>query len=234
MKTKLILMLACGALLAFAACQQARAASLAWSASSLGNGDLGTSSLLAPAPGITSITSGNGGKLGTKTVGGIKGLGVVGGTVNNEIDVKSESVTFTFDAPTTLSSLVLGSMFQPGQYGDTIFEKAMITINGTSSYLLQVTGNTTASWTGSGSVVNLSPALQPLGGAFILNNPFSVAVNTLTFSAVLVGDGTYKDSDFTVVSLQGQTSNSVPEPSSAVASLGILLAGAVFGLKRKH
>ena len=232
MKRKSILMLACCTLLGFAACQQAHAASLTWSASSLGNGDLGTSSLLAPAPGITSIASGNGSNLGTKTVGGIKGLGVVGGTVNNEIDVARESVTFTFGAPTTLSSLTLGALFQPGQYGDTVFEKAMVTINGTSSYYLQVTGNTTASWTGSGSVLNLSPALQPLGGAFIINNPFSVAVNTLRFSAVSVGNETYKDSDFTVVSVQGCT-KSVPEPSSAVASLGILLAGAVLGLKRK-
>ena len=51
--------------------------------------------------------------------------------------------------------------------------------------------------------------------------------------AVKRGDGTYRDSDFTVVSLAGQTRD-VPEPSAALASLGLLVGAAIFGLRRKH
>jgi hypothetical protein len=218
--------MACAALMGLAANERATAASFAsWSASSLGDGSLGTATLVAPVSGITSIISGNGSNLGTKTVGGIKGLGVTNGKVNNEIDVAKESITVTFSAPTTLASLTLGALYQPGEFGDTVFEKARITVNGLVSYYLQVTGNTSASWTGNGSVVNLALATEPNGGAFKILNPFSTAVSSLTFSAVLVGDGTAKDSDFTLVSLEGSR-NSVPEPTSAAASLGILLVGA--------
>ena len=233
MKMSFLSSMTCAALIGLAASQNTSAAGFVWNASSLGNGDLGTSSLLNPVSGISSIISGNQNNLGTKTVGGIKGLGVVGGTVGNEIDVAGESVTFTFSAPTLLSSLTLGAMFQPGQFGDTVFEKAKITVNGGTSYFLKVTGNTTASWSGSGTVNNVAPATQPNGGAFVINNPFNSLVSTLTFTAVKRGDGTYRDSDYTVVSLAGQ-SRDVPEPSAALASLGLLVGAAIFGLRRKH
>ncbi|MCB5190053.1 PEP-CTERM sorting domain-containing protein [Methylobacillus arboreus] len=141
-----------------------------------------------------------------------------------EID-KHEWIIAKFDESLVISNLTLGLLFNGPEYGDNK-EQASITVtyfdNSTSTFKLIATGNDTASWTGFGSVTNLSPAIQDLGGVWSLDNPFGdTAVKSFSLTSL-------KDkSDFTLYSV-----SAVPEPESyAMLALGLGLLG--FANRRK-
>lgn len=161
------------------------------------------------------------------TVNGVTGIGVIGGRVAGEIDLGTfvgdeENITITYGAATTVTDIRLAFLFQPGQWTDTVFEAARITANGVD-YVLTVTGNTTATWTGAGSVVNLSPALDVNSGVFRIINPFPGQVTTVRFSAVNQSNALNEtNSDFALLRVE-----STPEPATLVLIGGGLLAVAL-------
>ncbi len=135
-----------------------------------------------------------------------------------EID-KHEWIFADFTKASVISNLTLGLLFDGPEYNDKK-EQASITVtyfdNSTSTFTLIATGATTASWNGFGSVLNLSPAADSLGGVWSLDNPFGdTAVKSFSLTSL-------KDkSDFTLYSV-----TAVPEPESyAMLALGLGLVG---------
>jgi hypothetical protein len=192
-----------------------------------------------PYAGITITSSG---QLNTKSFAGFTGLGVRNGNVSGEIDVSgNEWIRFTFDAPIIINSLTLGTLYPNGEFNDTVNEIARITVNNSFTHELQATGFTTATWTGSGSVVNASVARDgsPSSegaqgfGAWQLTNPFgNMSVSTLKFQAKKIGDGTYRDSDFSIVNLIGAApGQNVPDAGSSSVLLGLAFLG-MMGMRR--
>jgi len=146
--------------------------------------------------------------------------------VYGEIDLDGERITITFDKPFILSALDIGVLYANGNYGDNVNEKAKIVADGTA-YYLTVTGGTTAEWTGSGSVSNLSPALDDYNGLWRISNPFgNTSVSKLEFYAVKQPGAGYNasNSDFGIYQIQGTV---VPIPPT-ILLLGSGLLG--FGL----
>ncbi|MCB5187767.1 PEP-CTERM sorting domain-containing protein [Methylobacillus caricis] len=160
---------------------------------------------------------------------GYQGVGVSPKKGNDvtvgEID-KHEWIIAKFDDATVISNITLGLLFNGPEYGDSK-EQASITVtyfdNSTSTFKLIATGDTTASWTGLGTITNLSPAIQDLGGVWSLDNPFGDAA-VKSFSLTSLKD----KSDFTLYSV-----TAVPEPESyAMLALGLGLLG--FAARRKN
>jgi len=162
-------------------------------------------------------------------------VGVGGGYVDGEIDVSGESITITFDKPFILNALDIGVLYHCGNYGDKVNEKAKIVADGTA-YYLTVTDGYNASWTGSGSVTNLSYALgdpydndpyNDYNGLWQISNPFgNTPVSKLEFYAVKQpgAECNAHNSDFGIYQIQGTV---VPIPPT-ILLLGSGLLG--FGL----
>lgn len=118
-----------------------------------------------------------------KTVGGVLGLGVrnpIRDRSNGEIDF-GETLSVGFARQQTLKSFDLSFLYQPGVYGDQVFEVALVNVTGsTQSGRLRVTGDRSAvweladgaSWRSVGSVANLSPSVRKQGGSYRVLNPF--------------------------------------------------------------
>ncbi len=116
------------------------------------------------------------GLLGTKTAAGITGIGVKGPSgnqpqdglkPNNEIDVYHggmESLLITWASPSLVTELQLSFLFPQGEHDDLLYnEKALIRFGNTytnayAEFTLEATSHTTAVYSGSGAVNNLSPA----------------------------------------------------------------------------
>ena len=138
-------------------------------------------------------------------------VGIKSGEVSGEIDIDDESITITFTKPFILSNLELGLLFKSGNRGDKVNEKAKIVADGVAYYLTVIDGYT-ADWTGSGSVTNLSPALDHYNGLWQISNPFGdTPVSKLEFYAVKQGSGGHADSDFGIYKVQG---TAVPIPGT--------------------
>lgn len=160
---------------------------------------------------------------------GYQGVGVSPKRGNDvtvgEID-KHEWIVANFDQSLVISNLTLGLLFNGPEYGDNK-EQASISVtyfdNTTQTFKLIATSDTTASWSGLfGTVTNLSPAIQNLGGVWSLDNPFGdTAIKSFSLTSL-------KDkSDFTLYSV-----TAVPEPESyAMLTLGLGLLG--FATRRK-
>jgi len=159
-------------------------------------------------------------------------VGVGGGYVNGEIDVSGESITITFDNPFILSTLDIGVLYANGNYHDWVNEKAKIVADGTA-YYLTVTDGYNANWTGSGSVTNLSPALDDYNGLWQISNPFgNTPVSKLEFYAVKQpGAGcNAHNSDFGIYQIQGTV---VPIPPTILLLGSGLLGFGLLGRRRK-
>lgn len=109
-----------------------------------------------------------GGSLEIKNHNGFNGLGVSGGYSGAEIDL-DQKLTITFDQPQILQDLTLAFLYDGPEYSDGN-ELADIKINGVE-YVFTATGSTTATWTGSGSWLNVSPADDAGGAVWKLINP---------------------------------------------------------------
>lgn len=154
--------------------------------------------------------------------GGYQGVGVspaAGGDVTvGEID-KNEWIFADFTDARVISNLTLGLLFDGPEYNDSK-EKAFILVtyfdDTTANFKLQAQGSTSALWTGLGSVSNLSPAEEGLGGVWSIDNPFgATAVKSIVFTS-------HADkSDYTLYSV-----TAVPEPESyAMLAVGMGLLG---------
>jgi hypothetical protein len=184
----------------------------------------------------------------SRTIGGITATGVTtfakdahgdpaGGAldyVNGEIDgYGPEFIRLDFKAPVRVADFTLAFLYPEGEFHDEVFETAEIRFwNGAaSSRHLTASGTTSASWDGTGSVENVSPAEDdtPGGGAWKVSNPFgSDAVTSVTFLPGVPPIGSSAYSDF---SLGEINVTPVPEPATMLL-LGLGLLG-VAGLMRK-
>jgi hypothetical protein len=173
------------------------------------------------------------GVLGSKTLNGVTGVGVNGGSVEAEID-GNEAINITFNGSVLLDSVELVFLYEPPAWGDQEYgagsdESATIEFFsgavslGTASFF--VTGNTTASAT-AGTWALLSPADQANGAAWRWSNPFAGPLTGLRFYPADPGpDATY--SDFAI----GATSfRSVPEPASLLL---LALGGGALAARRR-
>lgn len=173
-----------------------------------------------------------GGTFDKKSNGLHTGVGISGG-VGGEIDL-GEAILFNSTSPNLLklNSFNVGLLFTPGAYGDTVYEVALLTVDGgvVGTGFLRVTGATTAQWFGlGGSVTNVSPATYGNGGEWRVEN-IDVAFSSLRFTtADLLGeDDNPANSDYNLVSLDY---TAVPEP----ASMTIIGAGLLgMGLLRRR
>jgi hypothetical protein len=159
------------------------------------------------------------------------GVGITGGRTEDEIDI-GEFLTGTSGIPLIISSLRIGVLYDGPEFGD-VNEIARITINGTLSFDLTSIGTTTATWTGSGTVTNLSPA-DGSGGEAVweIVDPFgSTAITSISFTAIpgvcgTAGGACENQSDFTLVQLVSEPDTTVGVPApAALALFGLGLAG---------
>jgi hypothetical protein len=179
----------------------------------------------------TFSAAGGTGVFGLKTTPqGVVGVGVNGGTAG-EIDV-GESITGVFDHGYLIKQFTLGLLFDGPEWKD-VQEKAQISVKyaGSSTFTdyvltaMRSAGGDVATWTGFGSVVNLSKATQTTGGVWSVLNPFGNAkIDVIKFTSLMgvapaaLCDGTpcTNQSDYTLVSV-----TAVPE----VETYAMMLAG---------
>jgi hypothetical protein len=172
-----------------------------------------------------------------KTLGGYTGVGLSGGSTNDEIDI-GEFLTAYIPVgglPFWVPSITIGVLFDGPEFGD-VQEVAQVRITSLSQGLLTYTltntyqpippGPDLAVWSGSGTVTNLSPSVSGAGAVWKITNPFG-SINDITsiqFTALngTCGNGACNNqSDFTLVQLQYEP---VPEPGT-YAMLGLGLIG---------
>ncbi|MEM8835130.1 MAG: hypothetical protein AAGD00_04845 [Planctomycetota bacterium] len=161
-----------------------------------------------------------------KTVNGVRAAGVKGGSVNGEID-NAESIRFDFASPMTVSALEVAHLYNAGEFGDSPAEVALVRVNDSLDYLLQVTSETTADWSGSGSATNTSIATEAGGGAWLVagTDLFGIAVTSIELLSGNTGNGS--KADFGFVSL---TYDAVPAPGAGAA----LATAALFSTRRRR
>lgn len=197
--------------------------------------DAATNGTTAPA-GVTftGYTGATEKALGTKTsADGYTSLGVTGGSAGNEIDI-GQSLAITFSVPQIVTEITLGLLFNGGEYRD-YNEIAVFKLWDGSLLKLTAEGNTTASWTGSGSVTNVAPAVYNKGGVWTIANPFGTSA-ILGFTLFPENNpaapkGT-NPSDFGLVGFESSVVR-VPDVASTVALAGVALMGLGLAARRR-
>ncbi len=193
-------------------------------------------------PGFVTITS-SPANFAIRTWQGVTGFGVAGGAVDGEIDLLGDGVdTFEyifmeFAQPTIIEQITLSALYANGNYGDLVNETASISYNNAFTWPradLTVVDANNASWSGNGTVTNLSPGVEGGAGVWQITNPFLVPITSLKFWAIGNYIGTVPDnntnSDFSIVSVTGRT-ESVPEPTTMLL-LGLGLVGLASARKK--
>ncbi len=147
----------------------------------------------------------------------------------------------------TIDYIDLGFLYPEGVFGDLVFETMEITSSAGETGILQVTGETTATWTLGGTVVNLSPSRDfsnPAGagqGLYRLLNPFGADQLTgFTITAIPIANSVFgfipddhANSDFVLSAVSITTSIPIPEPGMVGSLVGVgALAG--FALRRRR
>ncbi len=178
------------------------------------------------------------GNFNKKTVAGFTGVGITGKT-GDEIDI-GEFLTGQIPAgglPFWVPSFTLGVLFDGPEFND-VQEVAQVKIwhqgGGTSVYTVTNTWDSnplitdTATWTGFGTVTNLSPSASGYGAVWKITNPFG-SVNDIVkieFTALSGSCGSgncTNQSDFTLVQFQYEP---VPEPGTyAMLGAGLIALG---------
>lgn len=173
---------------------------------------------------------------GTHTDQGISGRGILGGAAGGEIGV-GETLVMDLGASYTIKSFQLGLVYDGPEFGDPNEVAQVSFFDGANSslgaYTLTITGTTTASWTGPGTVSNLSPADQPGAGHWKVDDLNIANVSKIEFTAlsqcfVRSVQGCSNDSDFIVTSV-----TAVPEPGTYAMFLAGLGALGFIAKRRK-
>lgn len=103
--------------------------------------------------------------------------GVSGGVVDGEID-NTEYILFTFSQPVFINLLSVAYLYTAGNFSDLVDEHARFTTS-IGNFDLVADTATTATWNGSGTVTNNSPAVEgggatwTIAGADIFGGPIT-------------------------------------------------------------
>jgi len=233
---KKLLVLACAALFAVGMVQTAQAWEI--TASDLTDGEM-----TAQEAGVWEATAGpRPFEHKTYNVGGksFTGVGIEGGFVDGEIDIKGEEfIAIDIFELTKISEITLGFLFEDGNHHDTVDEVAVIDYWDTNDVqytatlsVVHTNAGLTASWSnldGTATIVPGFAGLQNKGGLWQILNPFGdMLVKKVVFRAnndqgpgVVANQG----SDYVLVSVN------VPEPSTVLLLGGGLLGLVAFGRK---
>ena len=158
-----------------------------------------------------------------KTIAGVTGAGISGGTVGGEIDA-TETLSFTGGtAGAFLNGFTIAFLYGTGNMGDAPNEVLLLDIAGSSTMTILLSADGTLSGTGSaGAVTILSPATDAGAGELMVSG-LDLQFTSLVFKSGNAG-GTAASGDFAFVNL----TYSVPEPASlALLSAGLFGAGMI-------
>ncbi len=159
-----------------------------------------------------------------KTVNGVTGMGIERGAVGGEID-GYEHMKFEFHEDVVINCLEVAFLYDEGEFGDRWAEIARV-LTDISDDTLTVTSDTTAVWTNSGTVINLSVANESGGGHWRVEGDdiFGGAVSSVKLKSGNPGfKGKYADFAFVKMGV-------VPAPGTAF----LFGAGALATARRRR
>jgi len=182
------------------------------------------------------VTTSGGGFI-QKTLGGSTGVGVIGGSVFDEIDGTGESgeyIRFVSNIGSRLlSSFTVSFLYAQPAYGDIQNETASIIIDGTSYTLAVSTINTATFSFARATVTNLSPGSEGQGGEWRVTFGAPVSFTSLQFSPGPNGGTEAPLGDY---GFNGFTTAAVPGPvvGAGLPGLAVALSGLVLLARRRR
>ncbi|MDY7015275.1 MAG: PEP-CTERM sorting domain-containing protein [Cyanobacteriota bacterium] len=158
------------------------------------------------------------------------------GPIPGEIEF-GEILDVALDEADQIASFDLSFLYLPGVFWDQVYEVAEVTVNGSLTGTLTVTGETTAEWIFDGTTIdaiNLDPSQEVEGGAYRVNNPFGdLIVSSLSFTAPSEGRRQPRDSDYALVAIEKGNGifEDIPEPTTL---LGLGVVGGLMAASRRQ